>query len=47
MFDQLTQIAATQDHLRTENDELSFFCAVDAPPAQVEHRPVGLIEGQI
>jgi hypothetical protein len=47
MFDYLTQIAATQDHLRTENDELSFFCAVDAPPAQVEHLPFGLIEDQI
>ena len=47
MFDQLTQIAATQDHVRTENDELSFFCDVDAPPAQVEHLPFGLIEDQI
>jgi hypothetical protein len=47
MFDHLTQIAATQDHRRTENDELSFFCAVDAPPAQVENLPLGLIEDQI
>ena len=47
MFDHLTQIAATQDHFLTENDELSFFCAVDAPPVQVEHLPSGLIEDQI
>jgi hypothetical protein len=26
---------------------LSLFCAVDAPPAQVEHLPQGLIEDQI
>ncbi len=47
MFDHLTQIAATQGHLSPENDEISFFCAVDAPPAQVEHLPFALIEDQI
>ena len=47
MFDHLTQIAATHDHFPCENDELSLFCAVDAPPAQVEHLPHGLIEDQI
>jgi hypothetical protein len=47
MFDHLTQIAATHDHFVTEYDELSLFCAVDAPPAQVEPLPKGLIEDQI
>ena len=47
MFDHLTQIAAAQCYLSPENDELSFFCAVDAPPAQMEHLPFGLIEDQI
>jgi hypothetical protein len=47
MFDHFTQIAATNDHFSTESDELSLFCAVDAPPVQVEHLPQGLIEDQI
>lgn len=47
MFDPFTHIAATQDHLHTENDNLSLFCALDAPPVQVEHLPPGLIEDQI
>lgn len=47
MFDHLTQIATTQEYLRTESDELSFLCDIDAPPVQVEHLPFGLIEDQI
>ncbi len=47
MFDHFTQIAATHDHFSAENDELSLFCAVDAPPVQVEHLPQGLIEDEI
>lgn len=47
MFDHLTQIAATQEYFRPENDDLSFFCDLDAPPAQVEHLSLGLMEDQI
>lgn len=47
MLDHLTQIAVNHDRFSTENDELSLFCAVDAPPAQVEHLPQGLIEDQV
>lgn len=47
MFDHLTQIAATQDKFSSDQEELSAFCSLDAPPAQLEHLPEGLIEDQL
>jgi len=47
MFDHFTQIAATQDKFHTEHDDVSAFCGLEGPPAQMEHLPQGLIEDQI